>query len=611
MKKKIYTIILLLGLGYFLSTSCSDMLDQSPNNILTNEEVFKDWNMVQSVLANYYGRVKWGQRIDDDWQYIYLDEACNSSGGPDYTQNFGDAHWRVFDYGLIRNINQFLEGVRSEAASGLTTAQRNQVEGEARFLRAWTYFNMCRCMGGMPIVGDEVFSYDKGMDITPMQVARSTEAETYDYVMKECDEIFDMLPAGKTTNSARVNRWTAMALKARAAIYAASIAKYNNQLGTPIKTAGGEVGIPADKAQGYYQVALSTAQKVIAESGYSLQNAKADKGINFYEATSVKDNNTEVMWSTDYKYPGVTTQYTTRNIPRSIREDMDGTIITPILNLVEAFEFQDSRDGELKTVDGSGNYIFYDKASDIFKNKDARLFGTVIYPGAIFKGKEISFQAGRKFMKDGVWADEIAGIGTKDENGNTITDENGPTTTNDQNVNKTGFCIRKFLDETVGAATRGRGSEMWFVNFRFAEMVLIAAEASMELGDQGDALMYINQVRDRAGIQHLTSVTLADIVQENRVEFAFENHRYWDLKRWRMAHILWNGIDGDPNATHYALFPYVVNEPGSPENGKWVFDKQKAHMSVYPRYFQMKNYYNFLDQDWINRNPKLVKNPYQ
>jgi hypothetical protein len=246
----------------------------------------------------------------------------------------------------------------------------------------------------MPIVGDEVFEYQQGMDITPLQIARSTEAETYDYIIKECDEIFEKLPASKTTNSSRVNRWTAMALKARAAIYAASIAKYNNLLGAPIKTAGGEVGIPADKAQSYYQLALTTAKKIIAESGYSLQNAKADKGVNFYEATSVKDNNVEVMWSTDYKYPGVTTQFTTRNIPRSIREDMDGTIITPILNLVEAFEYANDRNGALKTVDANGNYIFYDKSSDIFKNKDARLYGTIIYPGAVFKGKEINFQLG-------------------------------------------------------------------------------------------------------------------------------------------------------------------------------------------------------------------------
>ncbi|RKD91335.1 RagB/SusD family nutrient uptake outer membrane protein [Mangrovibacterium diazotrophicum] len=609
--KKIYSIILIIGLGLGFFSSCSDMLDQSPDNILTNEEVFKDWNMIQSVLANYYGRVKWGQRIGDDWQYIYLDEACNSSGGPDYTQNFGDAHWRVFDYGLIRNINQFLEGIRSDAAADLTTDQRSQIEGEARFLRAWTYFNMVRCMGGMPIVGDEVFEYNQGMDVAPLQIPRSTEAESYDYVISECDAIFDLLPGDKTTNSARVNKWTALALKARAAIYAASLSKYNNELADPIMTSGNEVGIPASLSEGYYQIAYNTAKQIIDESPYMLQDQLDDKARNFYETTSVKDNNVEVMWTNDYIYPGQTTQFTTRNIPRSIREDMDGTIITPILNLVEAYEYTNDRDGELATMDTEGDYVFYDKPQDIYANKDARLWGTVIYGGSSFKGKDIVFQAGQKHLVDGVWTDIVDNIGSKDDDGLVITAEDGPTTSNDQNVNKTGFCIRKFLDETVGAGTRGRGSEMWFVNFRYAESVLIAAEAAMELGDQTNAVKYINQIRTRAGIQSLSSVTLDDIINENRVEFAFENHRYWDLKRWRKAHILWNGIEGDPTATHYALFPYLINEPGNPNDGKWVFDKQKAHMSVYPRYFQMKNYYNFIDQDWINRNPQLVKNPYQ
>lgn len=608
--KKLFKYILALSMFVMVNSSCSDFLDQQPDNILTNEDVFKDWNMIQSVLANYYGRVKWGQHIGNDFQYIYLDEACNSSGGPDNTQNFGDTHWRVFDYGLIRNINQFLQGVRSEAASGMNDAQRKQVEGEARFLRAWTYFNMVRGMGGMPIVGDEVFEYNQGMDITPMQIARSTEAEMYDYIIQECTEIFDLMPKEKTTNAARANAWTALALKARAALYAGSLAKYNNLMGEPIRTAGGEVGIPADKAQGYYNIALTTAQKIITESGYGLYNRKPDKGVNFYEAVSVKENNNEVMWTTDYKYPGLTTQFTTRNIPRSVREDMDGTIITPILNLVEAYELTDNRDGVLKTKDANGNYIFYDNLRDLFAKKDARLYGTVIYPGASFKGKVINFQAGRKYLNGGVWTNEVGTIGSFDEDGNIITEENGPTTTNDMNVNKTGFNIRKFLDETVGAGTRGRGSEMWFVNFRYAEILLIAAEAAMELGNT-QAVGYINQVRERAGIQPLTTVTLNDIIQERRVELAFENHRYWDLKRWRIAHQVWNGIEGDPHATHYALFPYKINEPGHEADGKWVFDKQKAHMSVYPRFFQMKNYYNFIDQDWINRNPTLVKNPYQ
>lgn len=118
-------------------------------------------------------------------------------------------------------------------------------------------------------------------------------------------------------------------------------------------------------------------------------------------------------------------------------------------------------------------------------------------------------------------------------------------------------------------------------------------------------------VRSRAGIQTLTTVTFNDIVREKRVEFAFEDHRYWDLKRWRLADKIWNGIQNDPNAQQYALFPYLVNDPGNSNNGKWVFDKIPTHMSPYPRYFQMRNYYNFIDQSWINNNPKMVKNPYQ
>jgi len=61
----------------------------------------------------------------------------------------------------------------------------------------------------------------------------------------------------------------------------------------------------------------------------------------------------------------------------------------------------------------------------------------------------------------------------------------------------------------------------------------------------------------------------------------------------------------------YALFPYKVVAPGNPNNGKWVFDKQLFVNSPNARFFQMKNYYNFIDQGWINNNPKIVRNPFQ
>jgi len=612
MKHNIF-VMLILGIITVSLSSCSeDFLNTTPNQILTEDQVFSDPNMISSVLANFYGRVNWGQNITDHGSYTSLDEASQSNSGANTEYGFGDGQWRVYDYELIRNINQFLASVR--ATTAMDKPLQLQAEGEARFLRAWTYFNMCKGLGGMPIVGDVVFEYKAGMDVTTLQVARSTEAEMYDYIIKECTEIAAFMTTTKPENAARATKWTALMLKARAAIYAASIAKYNT-LNTPqIITEGGEVGIPASRADGYYAIALAAAKVVIDSSGYKLQDVTdpTKKAQSFYNACCVKDNNSEVIWAKDYAYPGETHGFSTNNTPVSVAEDIDRSRVTPVLNLVEAFEYINERDGKLKLLDGNGDYIVYNFAEDVFANKDPRMWATVIYPGQKFKGKVIELQAGRKSLVAGKWIAEIKQPGSIDPvTRATITSENGPTADNAEFMNKTGFFFRKFLDETPQSATRGRGSDMWFPRFRFSEAVLIAAEASLELQDEPNGRKYLNMVRKRAGIQELPTITFNDIVQENRVEFAFENHRYWDLKRWRIADKVWNGDKEADNSALKVLFPYVVNMPGDANDGKWIFDKQNDRKGVRERNFQLKNYYNFLNQSWIDNNPKLVKNPYQ
>ncbi|MFA6702707.1 MAG: RagB/SusD family nutrient uptake outer membrane protein [Dysgonamonadaceae bacterium] len=607
---KIKNIFIALLVALFSLSSCSDFLEREPDKILSDDQIFSDAIMIKSVLSNFYGRITWGQHIDDSYSYTILDEAAKTDGGPDNRSGFEDDRWRVYDYTLLRNLNQFLKGVR--ASTVLDNATQKQLEGEARFIRAWLYFNMVRGMGGMPIVGDEVFEYTPGMDITALQYPRSTEAELYDYIIAECDAVKDFLPVDPSVRAARATKWAALMLKARAAVYAGSLANYNNKMTSPIKTSGGEVGIPANLAQGYYQIALTAAEDVIKSGKYQLQLSKPDdRGRNFYEALSVKENNKEVIWARDYKYPGQTNGFTQSNIPPSHAEDIDRAYAGPILNLVEDFEYINDRDGTIKTKDANGNYIFYDKPEDAFANKDPRLWGTVIYPGAVFKGTPVVLQAGQKYLENGAWKFRTSEPGVTDDNKILITSVNGPTTTNNQFINKTGFFFRKFLDETPSASTRGRRSEMWFPRFRFAEAVMIAAEAAYELNQPIKSLTYINMIRERAGIQSLTSVTFNDIVRENRVEFAFEDHRYWDLKRWRLADKVWNGVQNSSTAQQWALFPYLVNDPSNLNNGKWVFDKIATHMSPNPRNFEMKNYYNFIDQGWINNNPKIVKNPYQ
>src|SRR5690606_11528106 len=181
-------------------------------------------------------------------------------------------------------------------------------------------------------------------------------------------------------------------------------------------------------------------------SKYRLYNENADKGRNFYEAICVKGS-PEVIWAKDYIYPGQTHGFTNNNIPSSVRGDIDANIMTPVLNLVEAFEYKDSRDGTLKTKDANGNYIYYENPADLFANKDPRLYGTVIYSGADFRGVTITYQAGIKVLENGAFKNVTDKPGeVNKEYDEIVTSLDGPTTSGDQFVNKTGFNVRKFID---------------------------------------------------------------------------------------------------------------------------------------------------------------------
>jgi hypothetical protein len=614
MKKKYFLAVIATSLMSL--AGCGGFLDTQPDTIMSDDQIFSDAVMIQSVLSNFYGRVEWGQRITDWDDYSFIDEAAKCDGGPDHRSTFEDNLWRVYDYTLIRNFNQFLEGVRETDV--LNTDEKRRLEGEVRFLRAWTYFNTCRGLGGMPIVEDEIFEYTSGMDVTTMQIPRATEAAMYDYIIAECQAVAAMLPTDRQTNGARANRWAAKMLEARAAVYAASIANYNNKMDNPIRTAGGEVGIPVERAQGYYATALAAAQEVINSGVYSLKqsddpNDPTKLARNFYEAVTIKGNNPEVIWTRDYVSPDNLHGFTNYNAPKSHAEDIDNSFLGVILNLVEDYEpINTDTPGQGAKVETTENgaYKFYETADAPFKDRDPRLWGTVIYPGAEFKGIEVVLQTGQLNRDGDGWKFTIGELDSRDAQGNLITAFNGPKESNEQYINKTGFYMRKFMDETPGNGTRGHGSDVWFVRFRLAEAYLIAAEASYELGN-GRAAEFINAVRTRAGVKPLATVSFEQIVHEYRVELAFEDHRYWDMKRWRLADKVWNGDNNDPQARHRRLWPYRVVAPGDPDDGKWAFVEDFLFMSPNARYFQMMNYYNFLNLDWINNNPKLVRNPYQ
>ena len=617
-----------------LFSSCDDeYLSREPSSVIQEEQVWNDTDMIDGLLANYYDRLPRENSLTDGWmnRTQYTDAMWSGQNNENWRNNlpnYAYGWWSLWDYGLIRDLNLAIENIQ-EYSEDLDQATKASYRAELRFLRAYVYFQHVKRMGGMPLV-TETKEYGGGGNVEELQIPRSTEAETYDFIIAELDTVANIMSnnnfnAGSQT---RANQWTALALKSRAALYAGSIAKNNSEMASPITTQGNEVGIPGGRAQGYYETALTAAERVIENGPYSLYEANPDNSMNFYEVTMNKEGNNEMIWAEDFSSAADRRHwFAYDNIARPAREDnLSSSSIAPTLNLVEAFDYLNGDEGELDIRNQNGELIPYDSPNAIFENKDPRLAGTVVLPNSTFRGIEINMQAGimewDSNNQEYVVGSEGGSISTpvSDEypdslnaNGWMLTANGGPHRTQ-QNVSNTGFYLRKFVSNANGASTRGDLSVNWWPRIRLAEMYLNAAEAAYNYNDEpsSTALQYINRLRERAGFgpNSLSSIDMDKIREERRVELAYENHQLWDYKRWRIAHEVWTGNAGDYSANPMALYPYRIYRPGHEDHGKYVFLEMRAPKIEAPRNFRMGNYYSEIPQEILNNNPELVRNPF-
>jgi hypothetical protein len=604
-----------------------DWLDREPRTILSDQQVWNDPKQIVALLANFYDRLPSESGLVDvndnadgrlfQWRDMAnFDDAMwsgqSNEDGRNNMTSYNYNSWYLWNYTFIRDLNLALENIATYGVN-LTDDQKKQFTAELRFLRAFNYFELVKRMGGVPLITTQLI-YDYSGNVSNLQQPRAKESAVYDFIGSEVDAIRNDL--GNEGSVSRANKYTALALKSRAMLYAASIAKYNSLMAAPISTPGGEVGIPVSMANNYYQQSLAASQEIISSGAYTLYRNNPDNGENFFEAVTRKASNKEAIFVKDYLLPTRKHVFSYDNIARGIREDnLGSSSVTPSLNLVESYEYLDGSNGALKirTADNS-DFIYYDNVQDIFANKDARLYGTIIYPGTTFKGVQLSIQAGVMVWNDTRNAYDVvegSDLGTTYSDGKLLTGTSGPHRSI-QEVSNTGFYLKKYIDPNDKTSTRGVQSDVWWVWFRLGEIYLNAAEAAFELGQTGPALNYINTLRERAGFpaNSVTILTNERIRNERRVELAFEDHRLWDLKRWRIADKVWNGSSASADAMIYALYPYRVIRPGSPHDGKYVFVKMVAPRFRAPRFFQLGNYYTAIDQSVLNNNPKIIKNPF-
>ncbi len=651
-------IYILSTIAILFMTSCDDWLDRDPKEKITEQQAYSSEGTINSVISGLYDRLPdIGSIAQDLGYYTQLDEGISGL----YVNNFESFpadYWTYYNdlvnkkivgpYVLIRDINTHLTNL--DATNVLSPEKKTYYEAEARLLRVYVYFEMVKRMGGIPLI-TETAGFVPGSDPSIYQEPRNKEAEVYDFIASEIDEIKENLAANKVmTQYNRASKGLALAMKARAMLYAGTLAKYNSSMSTPVTLPGEEVGIPADKADGYFEAALDAVKELELMGIYGLYDKNSDKTSNFSEALikKVSEGNNEVIFIKEFLAPSNMHSWTSNNICRTLRvggvNGTGGSTVSPVLNLVDAFGKTDGTSGKLipyvdpkhtdeivddNALDGNPDaYIYYDNLGDIFDKKDPRLFATVITPGQKFGGKDLSIQAGIAYFnaKTGKLSFQAGTFDNKDNSNVLMDDQRAPILdekgqliykTKDDGPSKeafsssTGFYVAKYMDVSP-KNTSTLASDIQFIRYRYAEVLLNGAEAAFELGQTDLAQKYIKQIRDRAGMLTGDNVTLEEIHNERRVELAFEGHRFYDIKRWRTAHEIFDGSTNTQTAMMYGLWPYKVYRPGHATHNKWIYVR-RMHPGVYssPRKFVLSNYYSAFPSKALENNPKLVKNPGQ
>ena len=587
-----------------LLASCADnILDREPLDIISDAQVYKDQTLADSklllaytkmtVMLNECPRIRNPKEYTtyymetDNWNGPFIvnelaDESVSNwikgqsitAKSTGITNSGGILEWWELAYENNRVLNEFIEGM---ATSTLPESYRTSRTAEARFLRAFNYFFMVKRYGGVPLILKAQLTTDPESEL---YAPRNTEKEVYDFILSEMDDIVGDLPSRAKTELGRPSKAAAMALKARAALYAGSIAQFGKV------QSNGLLGFNASETSDYYQKAYDACKEIMSSGEYSLYNADADKVANF-KNIFLKKNNTEVIMMIQHD----ATQRTTSGGNGWIWDFFQcpkphawgaGNQNAPYLEMAEEFEHTDGTPGNLDRSTLENRLWTMD---ELWANKDPRFYATIWTQGTAWKGGTVDFHNGLilpdgTIKMDGAYEGVAAG-------GDQYVDHNYGT----------GFGVMKYLDESHDNQGERETSSTDYILFRYGEVLLNYAEAAFELGKTAEALDAINQIRSRAGIKTLSSLTRDQIRHERKVELAFEGHRYWDLRRWRIAQSV---IPVNRTGLRYIL-DYTTRQ--------YKLSLLKNYDGVAAPVFDERNYYMPITATRISNNKNLVENP--
>ncbi|AXY78001.1 RagB/SusD family nutrient uptake outer membrane protein [Paraflavitalea soli] len=490
--------------------SCKkDFLEIQPTDRFPEETVITDTSVFEAYVINRYIGARLQDKEGDGtdpgfgrgfeysmWSSI-TDESIYNNDDNTWTiqrgllapENLGMAGtiWPR-SYRSIREVNFALNTLRTITMS---QAHKDRLKAELQFIRAFRYHDLIRNYGGVVLMGDTALSLTDNLQNDAF-FKRATLKESIDYTVAQLDAAAAVLPVNNDGNwpLGRATKGAALALKARLLLYAAS----------PLY------------ATGTWADAATAAQAVISMNKYGIYQDGYGK---LFLTT---DGNNEIIFARLYTKNANHTHLEIANGPNGYG-GWGGNL--PMQNLVDDYRMMD---GTAITDPGTS----YNPATP-YANRDPRFYATILYNGATYRGATLeTFTPGGKDSKDGP---------------------------DNWNTSKTGYYLKKFMNDAYPLQNPwgNAGFQPW-IYFRYAEVLLNYAEAANEAygpdvvpaGSTFSARAAVNQVRARSGVNMppVTAVSqtqLRDIIRsERRVELAFEEHRFYDVRRWKIADVTEN-----------------------------------------------------------------------
>lgn len=590
MNKRINIFLLTL---IFLFPACNDdFLNVTPQDRYSDAAVWNDQALATAFVNDIYMGLHYGFQVEmlDSFSDISmtkraetlpivtsdLTESYLSILDPNHwLSSFENLNWNAL-YENVRACNVFFENIENSELQG---EEIERLKGEVHFLRAYNYYYLMSLFGGVPII-DKPYSPNDDLSIE-----RGTFEETVNFIVADLDAAAELLPV--TGDKARATKGAALTLKSRVLLYAASDL-FNSEASWSSGYEHPElVSYIGGNRQARWQAAKDAAKEVIDLGVYSLYGgtnpASAEEATQNYINIFLNNGNEEDIFlsfydnvnRTDWQTPDPGLHYG----PNGYHNWGNNT---PLQRFVDSFEM----------IDGTKfDWNDPEESAAPYENRDPRFYATVLYDGAHWRKRpddviasdpEGIIQTGYFENEDGTYT---PGLDTRQS------------PFEDWNGTYTGYYLRKFIDPSLDHQYERQ--KLPWRQMRYAEVLLNYAEACLELGQENEAKQYLNMIRNRAGMPDIpASETGNELMEryrnERKIELAYEQHRFFDIRRWMIAPdviVDAKGID--------IRYPY-----GSDTPTYTVID-----IGFMQRNWKNKAYFLPILLDELNRNDLLVQNP--